>query len=114
MFSSFRIRENKLLREQKKREKKKEGEEMQQLTQLYQGEQRTERASQAKQKKDLMRAHLVGSRQGNRSMEKGHSVTVGAVYRNMLLIETTQEWQRKRNRRLKKSKGNSSFLPKKK
>lgn len=73
-MSSFRIRENKLLREKKKDDNKREGEEIQQLTQLYQREQRTERESQVKQKKALMQAHLVGSEQGIRSVEEGVTV----------------------------------------
>lgn len=74
LVSSFRIREHQLLREQRKIENKSEGEENQRLTQLYQREQRMERESQVKQKKDLMQAHVVGSKPGNRSMEE--SVTV--------------------------------------
>lgn len=74
LVSSFRIRENKLLREQKKKENEREGEEIQQLTQLYQREQRMERESQAKQKKELMQAHLVGSWHSNRSMEESGAV----------------------------------------
>lgn len=69
MISFFRIGENKLLKEQQKVESKREGEEIQQLTELYQWEQRMERETQVKQKKDLMQAHVVGSKQGNESVE---------------------------------------------
>lgn len=74
LVPSYRIRENQLLRKQRKTENKSEGEEIQRLTQLYQRERRMERESQVKQKKDLMQAHVVGSKPGNRSMEE--SVTV--------------------------------------
>lgn len=59
-ISSFRIREDKLLRERLKAENKREGEEIQQLTELYRWEQMMERESQVKKKKDLMQAHMVG------------------------------------------------------
>lgn len=88
LVSFFRIRENKMLREQKKKENKREGEEIQKLTQLYQWEQRMERDSQVKKKKELMQAHLVGSEQGSRSMEECYNCRC-YVYRNMSLIETT-------------------------
>lgn len=69
LISFFRIGENKLLKEQQKVESKREGEEIQQLTELYQWEQRMERERQVKQKKDLMQAHVVGSKQGNEPVE---------------------------------------------
>lgn len=87
LISFFRIGENKQLKEQQKVESKREGEEIQQLTELYQWEQWLERERQVKQKKELMQAHVVGSKQGPWRGQLQFNCP-SCVYRNTSLIET--------------------------